>query len=72
MIICVANSKDQTKKLKHKGPTGSKEREWDWVRSNHGQWRERNGKKKSYIPLPHVQNVVKEEKDMLWYLNGQI
>ena len=24
MIICVANSKDQTKKLKHKGSTGKK------------------------------------------------
>lgn len=66
MIICVANSKDQTKKLKHKGSTGKKkesETESETITENEG---ERNGKKKkSYIPLPCVQNTVKEEKDML-------
>lgn len=68
MNICVANSKDQTKKLKHKGSTGKKkenETESETITENEG---ERNGKKKTkknYIPLPHVQNTVKEEKDML-------
>ena len=67
MIICVANSKDQTKKLKHKGSTGKKkesETESETITENEG---ERNGKKKKscIIPLPRVQNTVKEEKDML-------
>ena len=69
MNICVANSKDQTKKLKHKGSTGKKkenETESETITENEG---ERNGKKKNkkknYIPLPRVQNTVKEEKDML-------
>lgn len=47
MNICVANSKDQTKKLKHKGSTGKKkenETESETITENEG---ERNGKKKT-------------------------
>lgn len=49
MIICVANSKDQTKKLKHKGSTGKKkesETESETITENEG---ERNGKKKKKL-----------------------
>lgn len=68
MIICVANSKDQTKKLKHKGSTGKRKT----VRLSQKQSRKMKGKetggekkKSCIIPLPHVQNTVKEEKDIL-------
>ena len=50
MNICVANSKDQTKKLKHKGSTGKKkdnETDSETITENEG---ERNGKKVREMP----------------------